>query len=53
LEKRLDDVPADLFFAINMIVAALRFMCWDFGLLQREQERLERLGAHRRSERIR
>jgi len=41
------------FFAINLIVAALRFIYWDFGLRHREQERLKRLGAHRERERRR
>ena len=38
------------FFAINMIVAGLRFVYWDFGLRQRERERIKRLEAHRRRE---
>jgi len=36
------------FFAINLILAGLRFVYWDFGLRHREQERAQRLEAHRR-----
>jgi len=36
------------FFAINMIVAGLRLVYWDFGLRHRERERKQRLELHRR-----
>jgi len=40
------------FFAINLVVAALRFVYWDFGLRHREQERVKRLNAHRQREHL-
>ena len=39
------------FLAFHCILAALRFLYWDFGLKQREHERLARLEAHRKTER--
>jgi hypothetical protein len=39
------------FLAFNCILAALRFLYWDFGLKLRERERQQRLEAHRQLER--
>ena len=39
------------FLAFNCILAGLRLLYWDFGVKHREQERQERLDAHRKIER--
>jgi|SRR5579871_1072215 len=36
--------------AINLVVAALRFAYWNFGLSQKERERARRLASHLRRE---
>jgi hypothetical protein len=38
------------FLAFNCILAALRFLYWDFGIKHREKEREKRLAAHRLKE---
>ena len=40
-----------IFFGINCIVAALRFIYWDYGIKHREKQRLERVEAHQKAER--
>jgi hypothetical protein len=39
-----------IFLAINCIFLALRFVYWNFGVKQRERDRLRRLEEHRRKE---
>ena len=40
-----------IFLAINCVVAALRFLYWDFGMKQKEKGRRQRIETHRRVER--
>ena len=49
--RRRNTLILPTFLAFNCILAALRFLYWDFGLKLRERERQQRLEAHRRLER--
>ena len=40
-----------IFLGINCVLAALRFIYWDFGIRHRERERRKRVDQHRKIER--
>ncbi|HLK50791.1 MAG TPA: hypothetical protein VKT49_21770 [Bryobacteraceae bacterium] len=49
--RHTNELVLPTFLAFTCILTGLRFLYWDFGVKNREQERQRRLAAHRRKER--